>query len=410
MAQNILLTSLSAMETDLPVRFFSVQNESGRDYTDALLDAEAGIKTVLSRYDIDKITVIGGAGSYDEGDELGPVSLNFENKQNCSDKSTMSTYGLLRDRILQFADGMTQSRGQEDESMSEEVREKLMRFIRDFPEKKAELKSKEVSLLFDELAQGDGLYENFWAALFETYPDLCGNQSSCKQWVKEYLYAEMDSSLKMQMLTANKEARLCLIPEVEFEDSGQWVDSMMNAEKYITEDEEDINLYVTLNSDDAADTFIVLNMLDILISMPESKVQLKKIFTVRSLQRCMAGIVRDDTEGFGVTELFHAIRAFTKYGKADMIADIWEKSGESNESIANMVYAMRDVDVGLSMCNISEMESGILSLRELFRSEKFWRESGYYGVLFSIIAESIREDYGVLLEGDGDINFIEMVK
>ena len=68
------------------------------------------------------------------------------------------------------------------------------------------------------------------------------------------------------------------------------------------------------------------------------------------------------------------------------------------------------MDVGLSMCNISQMERGILRLRDLFRSEHFWRESGYYGMLFTLIAESIREDYGVLLEGEGDINFIEMVK
>ena len=122
--------------------------------------------------------------------------------------------------------------------------------------------------------------------------------------------------MKMKMLPANETTSVCFIPDVEFEDSGRWVDNMMNAEKSITEDEEEVNLYVTLNSDDAADTFIVLNMLDILLSMPESKVQLKKIFTVRSLQKCMAGIIRDDTEGFGVTELFHAIRAFLKYGKA----------------------------------------------------------------------------------------------
>ncbi|MCR5402378.1 MAG: hypothetical protein K6E91_00965 [Butyrivibrio sp.] len=96
--------------------------------------------------------------------------------------------------------------------------------------------------------------------------------------------------------------------------------------------------------------------------------------------------------------------------EADMIVSIWEKSGEHNPSIASMVYAMRHVDVGLSMCNISEIECGILRLRELFRGEKLWREFGYYGVLFSVIAESIMADYGPLLEGDGDIPFIDLVE
>lgn len=325
MARNILLTSLSAVDTDLPVRYFSVKDESGIAYADVLLDTEAGIKTVLSRYEIDEVIVIGAAGSFDEEDINSPDSA----------------FGLLQNRISQFKDGAIQ---QSDEDMPEDIREK------------------------------------------------------------------MDSSSRLAILDSNKDVNLRLVPDAEFEDGGKWVENLMEMGKSVTEDADDVNLYVTLNSDDAADTYVVLNMLDILISMPQSGVKLEKIFTVRRPQKRKSGIVRDDTEGFGVTELFHAIRAFTNYGRADMIVDIWKKSGESNESIESMVYAMRDVDIGLSICNMTEVERGILRLRELFRSEQFWRESGYYGVLFSLIAESIREDYGALMEGEGDLNFIELVK
>jgi hypothetical protein len=124
----------------------------------------------------------------------------------------------------------------------------------------------------------------------------------------------------------------------------------------------------------------------------------------------MTGVIRDDTDGFGVAELIHAARAFLNYGRVDMIVDIWKKSGVHSEKIQAMIYAMRHVDVGLSVCNISEMEDGILRLRALFRDENVWRELGYYGMLFSVIAESIREDYGVLLEGEGEIPFIDLVK
>ena len=409
MAHNILLTSLSAMESDLPVRYFSVQNESGVDYFDVLLDAEAGIKSVLSRYDIDEVIVIGGAGSCGEGDATDSAPLRHGSSLSSSDKP-LSTYGLLQQRIALYAEGSAGGRKEEDEGLPGEVREKLIRFIRDFREKNAELKAKESGLLFDALARSEGTCESFWTALFEACPELRDDQGPCRRWVKRYLYEELEPSLKPGLLPANEGVRLSFIPETEIDDSGRWVDNMMAMNRSIVKDEEDIDLYISLNSDDAADTFIVLNMLDILISMPESGVHLKKIFTVRSLHRRMAGIIRDDTEGFGLAELFHGIRVFLNYGKADMIADIWKKSGESNESIAAMVDAMRSVDVGLSMCNMPEVKDGILRLRNLFRSEKFWRESGYYGMLFSLIAESIREDYGVLLEGDGRINFIEMVK
>lgn len=410
MTRNILLTSLSAADSGLPLRYFSIQNEFGFDYCDAVLDAEAGIKAMLARYDIDEIVVIGGAGSFKEEDNLTPVNLGYGSALYGVDKSSLSTYGLLQYRIAQYADELTPDQKEEDGRLPEAVREKLIRFIQDYQQGDPRLETVKSNRLFDALAQNDQTYENFWNALFEAFPEFRSNPEPCRQWVKSYLYAELKPSAKLELLTVNKDTLLRFIPEAKLGGGGQWVDSMVEMEQSIVEGQEDTNLYVLLNSDDAADTFVVLNMLDILVSMPGSGVHLKKIFTVRNAQKCLTQIIRDDTEGFGITELFHAIRAFLNYGKADMIADLWKKSGEQNESIAEMVYAMRNVDVGLSMCNMTEVERSILRLRNLFRNEKFWRESGYYGVLFSIIAESVREDYGKLLEGDDRLPFIDLVK
>lgn len=408
--RNILLTSLSAVEGNLPARYYSVQNEFGFDYCDALLDAEAGIKAMLARYDIDEIIVIGEAGAYGKEDNLAPVFLTNGKGLYSADVSSLSAYALLQYRIAQHADELTAGDTEADAYLSGEVKEKLIRFIRDYQDGNDALKTKKLNRLFDALSQNEQVCDSFWMAIFDSFPELCDDQSLCKQWVKSYLYSELKASAKLELLPVNEKTTIRLIPEDSIEDKGLWVDSVVTMQKSIVEDEKDINLYILLNSDDAADTFIVLNMLDILVSMQGSATHLKTIFTVRSLQRRMAGIIRDDTAGFGVTELFHAISSFLNYGKADRIVDIWKRSGEQNESIAGMVYAMRHVDVGLSMCNIPEVENGILRLRGLFKGEKLWRDFGYYGVLFSLIAESIREDYGTLLEGDGDIPFIDLVK
>ncbi len=410
MARNILLTSLSIAEHDLPVRYYSIQNEFGYDYCDAVLDAEAGIKAILARYDIDEIIVIGENCSYDEKDDLNPVPIKRGSALYSKEKESFSTYRLLQYRMAQFADELDLDLKAEAERLPEELRGKLIRFFRDFQEQNAELKNKKFNRLFDAIVQSDQIYESFLDAFMKAFPDFRDNPDSCMQWAKNYLYSALKPSAKLELLPVNEGITLCLIPEEQMEESGQWVDSMMMMEKSIVRDEEDINLYVSLNSDNAANSFIVMSMLDILVSMPAGGVHLKKIFAVRSLLQSMAGSISDYTYCFGVTELIHAIRSFLNYGRADMIVDIWTKSGERNESIAGMIYAMRHVDVGLSMCNVTEVEDGILRLRELFRSKKLWREFGYYGMLFSVIAESIREDYGVLLEGSGDIPFIDMVK
>ena len=410
MARNILLTSLSAAENDLPLQYFSVQNETGFNYCDSLLDAEAGIKTLLARHEIDEIIVIGRDNTYDEKDELDPVPIRDGSRLYSEDLTAFSTYRLLKYRIARYADELPPDRRKEDELLPADVREKLVRFIRDYQEGSRELRDRKINRLFDVLSQSDQAYEDFRDALFDAFPDLRECQEPCLRWVRNYLYTELKPSAWMELLPANGKTSICLIPEDNVEDGSLWARNLMAMKDSIIRDDQDINLYVSLNGEDAADNFIVINLLDLLIAMPESGVRLKKLYTLTSLQRSMTGIIRDDTRGFGVAELFHAIHSFLNYGKADLIAKIWEDSGEHNDSVAGMVYAMRHVDVGLSMCNIPEVEDGIVRLRELFRDEKFWRESGSYGLIFSVIAESIREDYGPLLDGDGGISFIELVK
>ena len=410
MARNILLTSVSRTETQLPVRYYSFQKEFDSVFCDALLDAEAGIKAVLSMHDIDEIIVIGGAGSYDEEDELNPVDLIHGRGLYSKNEATLSAYALLQKRIAKYADELQADREKEDVRLPGEVREKLTGFIRKFHEKTPELNNVKLNRLFDVLSQNDRTRESFWSELFEACPELRDDSEPCKRWVKSYLYSELKPSAKMELLPINEKVCLRFITEAEMEDGEQWIESAMAMKESVTNDQEDVNLYISLNSDDAADTFFVLNMLDILVTMPGSRVKLKKLYTLRGVPGQMAGIMYDCTEGFGFTELFHAIRSFLNYGKADMIVDIWKKSGENDEHIAGMVYAMRNVDTGLSMCNIPLVESGILRLRDLFGSEEFWRASGRYGMYFSLIAESIREDYGTLLEGDAGLPFIDLVK
>ena len=409
MAYNILLTSLSTAENNLPLRYYSIQNEFDNDYCDVLLDAEAVIKAMLARFDIDEIVVIGEGNAYREED-LERVSIGQGNTLYSADKASLSTYGLLQYRLAQYADEQNLDLKAEVESIPGEVRDKLIRFISDYRDGNAELKAKKYNRLFDAMAQSTQSYEAFRTELLETFPEFRDQPDSYIQWVKSYLYSELKPTAMLELLPVNENTGIRLIPAERIENREHWVDSMMSMNKSIVEDKDDINLYVSLSSEDAGDTFVIMNILDILVSMPESVVHLKKIFTVRSIPGQLTGVIRDDTDGFGVTELIHAARAFLNYGRVDMIVDIWEKSGAHSEKIESMIYAMRHVDVGLSMCNISEMEDGILRLRELFRDENVWREFGYYGMLFSVIAESIREDYGVLLEGEGEIPFIDLVK
>ena len=410
MALNILITSLSSAESDPSVRYYSFRNEFSSDYCDALQETEASIKAALSRYSIDDVVVIGGENVYHEGEDLKSFPLSHGSALYSADRAALSAYGLLQYRLAQFLDELSPDLEAEAGLIPVKTQEKLIAFIRDYQKSDSELKDRKFNRLFDAFAQDKEIFARFREALLKAFPGAEGQSGDYIRWIKNYLYSELKPTSKMELLPVNDKTCIRLIPEDLMGAGGQWVDRMMAMRENIIQDAEDINLYVSLNSSDAADNFIIMNMLDILVSMPGKYIQLKKILTVRSSSQSLAGIIRDDTQGFGLTELTHALRSFLNYGKADMIASIWEKSGARNESIASMIYAMCHVDAGLSTCNLTEMEQGILRLRQLFQSEKLWREFGYYGILFSVVAESIQEDYGPLMEGSGDIPFFDLLK
>ena len=414
MAKNILLTSLSASENDYPISYFSARNEGefSRDYCEAVLSVEASTKYMLSRYQIDAIVVTGGYSTCDEGDALRVIPLKEGSDFYSADIRNLSTFSLYRYRIAQFIDGMALEQQRYRELLPEEEQEKIITFIRSYLREQGgdDGEGERLSRFFDDLAGDLDAYNQFKKRLFEAVPGAQDDARRYMRWTKNYLYSELPDSGKLEILPENRNVSAYFVPVGMTEkESGQRVDNMMELNRAVTDRDDEINLYVCLNSDDAADSFIVMNVLNIVRTMGDGTVHVQKVFTVSGSHRALTGEIHDDTPSLGITELTMALRSFVRYGKADLIVEFWEKSGERNERIADMIYALRHIDIGLSMCNLAEMEDGLIQLRDLFRGGEFHADSGYYGRLFNMIANGIRKYYGPLLEGD-EIPFLDLVK
>jgi hypothetical protein len=61
------------------------------------------------------------------------------------------------------------------------------------------------------------------------------------------------------------------------------------------------------------------------------------------------------------------MNAFIQYGKVDQVKQYWEKRNIVNEHIDLLIYAMRLVDEGVSLCNIPDLERGVGLLKKVFR-------------------------------------------
>ena len=144
-------------------------------------------------------------------------------------------------------------------------------------------------------------------------------------------------------------------------------------------------------------------------AMPGSRERVVRIIQTDAPSGKMVEDITDDTGKLGVYELLSATRAFLRYGKTDLLLDFRDSSGIHNPEIDRMLYAMRNIDTGISLCDISDIERGIAKLKEIFSENNAITGDSFAEKYFNIIAQGIRQDYGSLLCGE-KIEFIELVK
>lgn len=412
MAYNILLTSLHSTGKDERIRYFRSVSEQRTSYCDAILTVEASTKYALAHFPIDEIITLGQKLTYDEGDDGRLIRLTEGKTFYTADIGSLSTYSLYRYRIAQYIDELKIEQQAIMEKLDEEHQGKMVRYIRDFYQReKTEEKYRKFNRLFDELARDPESYKQFRDIIKTAARELDCGLGTCYEWAGNYLYCEMKDTMKLELLRGNEAVKVRFIPTYRSAEGTLPMDHMISQVlSIVSSHEEGVNLYVALNNDDQTDNFVLLNILDMIKALPKSRVNIRNILTVSFAEANeLSGEIRDDTESFRITELVVAARTFLQYGRADLIVDFWEKSGAHNERIEQMIYAMRRIDMGISMCNIAEIENGIDELRELFSGGTDLGGQDYYSKLYGILVQGLLRDYGPLLEGD-EIEFIDLVK
>ena len=408
MAYRILLTSLHEAEKDNPVRYFYARKGSKYYFCEAFLTVEASTKYILAEHEIDEIIVIGRTMTFDTGDDGRLIRLREGKSFYTSDIRDLSTYSLYRYRIAQYIEELRIEQQDLMDILSDEEKDRAAEYVDSFY--RSGNFTEKYNRMFEELAKDRELYRHFASGIRE----IAGDEATASRfmtWIKGYIYDELKDSGKLEILRENEDVNVRFIPTSLSEEGHLPIDNIMQLKDAIKGNhDEKVEIYAALNNDDMTDNFVLVNILDIINTMNTDLVSLKNIYTTSDSINSLAGEIRDDTLGYGITELASATRTFLKYGKADMLVEYWEKHGAHDEQIEQMIYAMKRIDYGLSLCDIKEMMTGIEILKELFReSEKRDAPVDYYGKLFMVLADGIRNDYGKLMEGD-EIELIDLVK
>ncbi len=410
MKYRILITPLYGVIAGGKLQYYFNESEDRTCYCDALLSAEASCKYVLANENIDEIITFGTKSTYDPEDGLKSVVLKEGHSFYTTNIKDMSTYSLFRYRLAEYLDDINAEEQDIRELLNEEQQKAAADFVEGFFKKFNSSGNTRFSRFFNHLMQDYELREEMKSAMNEAIPDFDAFSKNYITWSYQYLYNEMKDSAKMEILENNSDVKIRFIP-VGSDAIGAFVENFTRIMKNFgnPDNPHEVEVYMCIQSEDASDTFVMMNIMNLIKAMPESNISIAKIITTTKNPDGIISEISDDTDKFAVTDLLAGIRAFLKYGKTDLLLDYWNSTGLHNADIEQLLYAMRNIDTGISLCDISDIERGIDSLREIFREERNFGGDSFAEKFFGMIAESIRQDYGTLIKND-EIEFIDLVK
>ena len=412
MKYSLMLTSLYERGDRKNVEYYTIRDQNKNMYCDAMLSAEAGSKYILANHHIDEIITLGSTLTYDPGDEQVNIVLREGSSFYSSDINELSTYSLLRYRLAQYIDELRIEEQDIRELLDEDEQERVVGFLKDYFRTNLQSDpSSKFNRFFDYLVNDVDLRNRVLEELEKTIPEAAQDPDRYHTWIRNYLYGELRDSSKLELMRGNENVQIAFIPTDEG-GTMSFADKLLKILKGLsgrTEEKDEFDLYICIQSDNVKDTLTLMNFLDIVKSLPGDAMTIKKVITGTHTLEALYNELSDDTELYGTSSLLAGTRSFLQYGKTDMLMHAWNKQKTENKYIERMLYAMRNIDIGISLCDIGDIERGINSLRRLFTEENYVPGDSVFEKYFEVIVRGIKEDYGVLVSKE-HTEFIDLVK
>ena len=415
MKHKIMITSLRKRDVKEGLQYFCYSDGEKNMYCDALTSAEAGSKFILANHNIDIIFAFGSDSTHDLGDDLRSMSLQEGNSFYSADIKDMSSFSLYRYRLAEYLDEINAEIQDVRELLDIDQQRSAEEFIRDYFNNEVNANGPhKLNRFFDRLFRDNDLRADMEEKLRQTASDTGADPDKYLSWTWNYLYQELRDSSKMQLLECNEDVRINFISTEDDDDSEKtFTDLLISSIEHVRDisgsDGGEVEIYLCTQNDNARDTFVLTSLMETIRAMPGSRERVVRIIQTDAPSDKMVEDITDDTGKLGVYELLSATRAFLRYGKTDLLLDFRDSSGIHNPEIDRMLYAMRNIDTGISLCDISDIERGIARLKEIFSENNAITGDSFAEKYFNIIAQGIRQDYGSLLCGE-KIEFIELVK
>lgn len=409
MRHRVMVTTLFTGDNTSSKSYYFGWTDIGKPlYCDALMPAEATCKFMLATTHIDEIIVIGSQMLGPSEDDPKPMDLRDDMPFSTASLENLSRYDLLRYRLAEYLDDVRAESQDIDALISEEESAKILAFMRGFFDEQLPEEKDKPSRYFHLLAQNNALLGELHEGLRDLLPGA--DFERCVKWLHHHLYLTMKETYRMELLEGNANVRIRFVPVREGETSAflkRIMDTIDQPDRQKLT--EGVDLYLCLQNSEASVTMSIINFTNLLRVIPDSQVRIRKIITASSRPNVLAERISDDTETQNVSMLLSGMNAFLNNGKAKGVVDYWKQAGSKSARVDSLVFAMRNIDNGISLCDINDIERGIRSLRDILSQENQVKADTPTEQLFEILLHATRKDYGRLLEAD-KIEFIDLVR
>ena len=407
--KNILLTTLGHFLLDRQTHgYFYFDNGREKMYCDAISIPEAGAKYILAREHIDEIIVIGDGATCEPGDEIRPIPLSDLNDYSANDINEMSEYAFFRYRLSQYRDNIDlegldvlESGASIEKARGEELAGRYSDFCDALKKLHPEYQTgMEFCYLSEDKSLVDLLYQKM------------GSLSDLEvRWLKRYAYTAMSKDRKLRPLDSNTALTVSFIP-TELGESGNIENIPAIVRKISLDVDCKVNLYMDMQSMGSSNGFILISLLSTLSKDENRKLSVREIITTQYDGAMLANpIDNSDKKRYDISSFISGINAFVEYGKVSIIREYWESCGIACDRVDSMLQGMSYVDAGISLCNIDTLEMGVKKLRDVFSTPTPENLPQLEADLFAVLEQTIRDDYGKLLETEnGAVSMIELAR
>lgn len=404
--KNVFITSLSALSNRTGHSYYLYEADGQTKYCDGLSGAEAGAKYLLSNTAINHIIVVGGSRTYEESEETGWLVLRDSTTFTSSGIQNLSEYGFFQYRLSQFLNSIDLEALDVLEDISADRMKELLeggkKLFTLLHQRYPQLRPDRV---FHMLAHA----EDHEKLLKEAYGDLSDHDL---YWVKRMLYTQLSDQLKLAPRQDNEDISICFVP-MRYAGENNYVpaQNVSGLVKVLREiGTESLNIYMDMQGLESAEGYMILGVLSMLEEDKTCPIRFREIITTMEEEGGFVRIIDNrEMKRYDINRLVTGMSAFIRYGKVDEILRYWRGRNINDRHVDILLYAMKQVDEGVSLCNIGQLETGIHLLKQTLAQSSEEAPRQLELSIFRILENTIRMDYGALLEGD-TLDELELVR